>query len=186
MYQCDTAVITWLYLGGYFFQERCELVDALPYFWLRIPAHGRCSGGLIDAAGAVAAIGELRGGGGSASEEGREVLRGDGGREGEWWEGGVDCAGRAGPQRQELAVRAAGHLLEDAGRGRGGVAVPRSHDGDGADDIVVLVVPDGSRRRRHSSALLCQSLGKTVLLLPITRLFYDGICVPRLRILLGC
>jgi hypothetical protein len=129
----------------------------------------RCA--LIDAAGTVAAVDELRAGSGRSesgiASEGREGLLSHGGSEGEGecGEGRVDCVGGAGSQRQELAVRAARRLFGNAGRARGGVAVPRSHDGDGADDIVVLVVPDGSRRCRHSSALLCQSLGEAVLLL---------------------
>jgi hypothetical protein len=127
----------------------------------------RCA--LIDAAGIVAAVGELRAGSGRSesgiASEGREGLLSHGDSAGECGEGRVDCVGGAGSQRQKLAVRAARRLFGNAGRARGGVAVPRSHDGDGADDIVVLVVPDGSRRCRHSSALLCQSLGEAVLLL---------------------
>lgn len=119
------------------------------------------------AAGAAVAIAELRGGsalghdGGIASfEEAREIFRSYGARRGE---GGVDCVGRAGSQRQELPVLASRRLLAIPGCGCGGMAVPRSHDVHGPNDLILLVLPDGFGRCRHSSALLRESLGETVL-----------------------
>jgi hypothetical protein len=77
---------------------------------------------------------------------------------------GADRAGGAGPQRQELAMRAPGEVPGAARRGRRGVAIPRSLDAHGPHDLLLLGLRDRARRRGHPPALLRQPLGETVLI----------------------